>query len=314
MFAEVPAPNVGCGEKVTLNTIEVAVVKKCSRVPTNIRVLGEAFSCKSDVVTMTMHFNNRQMSAAEDATIFSVLGLIQSINMLTPTTNVYELAKESRRNVGKTNAYNFDPGKDQDINCSTGIPKVYQLLDTIFNRQELRCDKAVVQAAVLKGKRDERVQDLLQLDVSPLPFCLVTAGQVEDCLIIINYPIPIKKQQIFLISSGVKLGVLIQFFEEYHEDILYLEHFSEDPSTKIIYFAFVDHIRWEKEAQVIIKKVLVPSIIWDQIIKVDRSKEEKWCLKSVSMIAYKSPEFSSVDLSKCYRVILIIEARMLKWQ
>ncbi|KAK1398386.1 hypothetical protein POM88_008249 [Heracleum sosnowskyi] len=70
--------------------------------------------------------------------------------------------------------------KDQDISCSIGIPKVHQLLDTFFNKRALHCEKAVVQAVVLNGERDGSVQDLLQLDVSPLLFKLGTTGQLPE--------------------------------------------------------------------------------------------------------------------------------------
>lgn len=124
MFAEIPAPNMDYGNKVTPKNIEVAVEKKCSRVLMNIRASDKALSCKSDVVTMTTHFNNPQMQAAKDATIFSGLGLMQIANELTPTTYAYELANESSRNVGKTNAFTFDPGGKTPDNSLIFVVKV----------------------------------------------------------------------------------------------------------------------------------------------------------------------------------------------
>ncbi|KAJ8434345.1 hypothetical protein Cgig2_019972 [Carnegiea gigantea] len=68
-------------------------------------------------------------------------------------------------------------GKTQVIGGSTRIPKIQQLLQDFFNGKEL-CKSidpdeamaygATVQAAILSGEENEKVQDLLLLDVTPL--------------------------------------------------------------------------------------------------------------------------------------------------
>ena len=92
------------------------------------------------------------------------------------------------------------------VGGSTRIPKVQTLLKEFFNNKELNKsinpDEAVaygaaVQAAILCGNTDEKVKDLLLLDVAPHPVGLETKGGVKTVLNFRNTTIPTEMSQIF---------------------------------------------------------------------------------------------------------------------
>ena len=112
------------------------------------------------------------------------------------------------------------------IGGSTRIPKIIEMISNFFNgkkpNQTINPDEAVafgatVQAAIIKKEKDDLLNDLILMDITPLALGVEVQGEKMDIVIPKNSPIPIEKKKNYTTVHDNQKNICVQVYEGENE-------------------------------------------------------------------------------------------------
>ncbi len=118
------------------------------------------------------------------------------------------------------------------VGGSTRIPKIQSLLKNYFNKNlcnSINPDEAVaygaaIQAAILSGNSDEKLDDILLVDVTPLSLGIETIGGIMSNVIDRNTTIPTKQVQMFTTEDDYQTEMSVDIYEGERTETKYNNH------------------------------------------------------------------------------------------
>lgn len=112
------------------------------------------------------------------------------------------------------------------VGGSSKIPKIIEMISNFFNgkkpNQTINPDEAVafgatVQAAIIKKEKDDQLNDLILMDITPLALGVEVQGEKMDIVIPKNSPIPIEKKKNYTTVYDNQKNICVQVYEGENE-------------------------------------------------------------------------------------------------